>query len=67
MRLLVLKFERKRENLQWIQVLIPLRRLSLNPNVCGLRRCLRAGYSDEELPFQETKFLDTWDINGSVN
>ena len=55
------------EDLQWIQFLVPIRRVSLNRNVCGLRRCLRVGlgYSDEEFPLQETIFLDTWDINGT--
>jgi hypothetical protein len=60
-----MKPEGKREGLQWIQVLVPLRDLSLNPNVCGLRRCLGAGYSYEELPLEERIFLDTWDIMGS--
>jgi hypothetical protein len=39
--------------------------MSLNPNVCGLRRCLRVGYRDEELPLEERIFLDTWDIISS--
>jgi hypothetical protein len=56
--------EGKREDLQRIQVLVPIRHLPLNRNVFGLRRCLRVGYSDEEVPLQETIFLDTWDING---
>jgi hypothetical protein len=63
MKLLDIRLEGKREDLQWIQVLIPHRRLSLNPNVCSLRRCLRVGYGDEELPLEEPIFLDTWDIN----
>jgi hypothetical protein len=65
MEVLDIKLERKREDVQCIQVLVPLRRLSLNPDVCGLRRCPRVGYSDEELPLEETILLDTWDINGS--
>jgi hypothetical protein len=65
MELLAIKLEGKREDLQCIQVLVPLRHLSLNPNVCGLRRCFRVGYSDEELPLEERIFLDTWDINSS--
>ena len=40
----------KREDLQSTQVLVPLRSLSLNPNVCGLRSCLRVGYSYEKPP-----------------
>jgi hypothetical protein len=57
--------EGKREELQCIQVLVPLRDLSLNRNVCGLRRCLRVGYGYEQLPFEERIFLDSWDIMGS--
>ena len=62
---LAIKLEGKREDLQWIQVLVPLRRLPLNPNVCGLRRCFIAEYSDVKLPVEERIFLDIWDINGS--
>jgi hypothetical protein len=65
MELLAIKLDGKREDLQSIQVLVPLRYLSLNPNVCGLRRCLRIGYSDEELPLEKRIFLDTWEINSS--
>jgi hypothetical protein len=65
MELLGIKLEGKREDLQWIQVLVPIRHTSLNRNVCGLRRCLRDGNSDEEFPLQETTFLDTWDISGT--
>jgi hypothetical protein len=50
---------------QRIQILVPLRYLSLNPNVCGLRRCLSVGYRDEEIPLEESIFLDIWDINSS--
>ena len=53
------------EDLQCIEFLVPLRCLSRNPNVCGLCRCLRVGYSDEELPLEEGIFLDTRDINSS--
>ena len=60
-----IKLEEKMKDLQWIQVLVPLRHLSLNPNVCGLRRCFGVGYSDEELPLEERMLLDTWDINSS--
>ncbi len=48
-----------------IEVLVPVRHLSLNPNICGLHRCFSAGYSDEELPVEERIFLDIWDINSS--
>jgi hypothetical protein len=65
MEVLAIKLERKREEVQWIQVLVPLRHLSLNPNVCGLHRCLGVGYSYEELPLEERMFHDTWDINSS--
>jgi hypothetical protein len=65
LELLALKLEGKREDPQCIQVLVPLRHGSLNPNVCGLRRCHSIGYSDEELPVEERIFLDTWDINNS--
>jgi hypothetical protein len=63
MEFLAIELEGKREDLQWIQVLVPIRHLSLNRNFCGLRRCLRVGYSDEEFPLQDNIFLDTWDIN----
>jgi hypothetical protein len=62
---LTIKLEGKREDLQWIQVLVPLRHLTLNPNVCGLRRCLRGGYSDDELSLEERIFIDPWNINSS--
>jgi hypothetical protein len=65
MELLAIKFEGKREGPQWIQDLVPLRRLSLNPNVCGLRRCFIVGYSDEKLPVEERIFLYIWDIKSS--
>jgi hypothetical protein len=55
--------EGKREDLQWNQVLVPIRYLSLNRNVCRLRRCLSVGYCDEDFPLQEKIFLDTRDIN----
>jgi hypothetical protein len=50
---------------QRIQILVPLRDLSLNPNVCGLRRLFSIGYGDEKLPVEERIFLDIWDINSS--
>ena len=57
--------EEKREDLQCIQLLVPLCDLSLDRNVCGLRCCLRVGYSDVEIPFEERILLDTciWDID----
>jgi hypothetical protein len=67
MELLAIELEGKREDLQKIQVLVPIRHLSLNRNVFGLRRCLGVGYSDEDVPLQETIFLDTWDINGMTD
>jgi hypothetical protein len=65
--LLTIKLEGKMKDVQSIHVLVPLRHLSLDPNVCGLRRCFRVGYSDEELPLKKRIFLDTcqWDINSS--
>ena len=65
MEFLAIKLEGKREGLQCIQFLVPLRHLLLNPNVCGLRRCLSVGYGDKELPLDKRIFLDTWDINSS--
>ena len=65
MELLATKLEEgKSEDLQWIQILVPLRRLSLNGNVCGLCRCLRVGYSNEDLSLLDQKILlDSWEIN----
>jgi hypothetical protein len=65
MELLAIKLEGKREDIQWIQVLVPLCHLSLNPSFCCLRPDLRVGYSNEELPLEERIFLDAWDINSS--
>jgi hypothetical protein len=65
MKGLAIKLDGKREDPQWIQVLVPLRHLSLNLNVCGLRRCLRVGYGDEEVSLEVGVFLITWDIIGS--
>jgi hypothetical protein len=65
MDLLAMKLEGNREELQCIQVLVPLSHLSLNPNVCCLRRCLSVGYGDEEIPLEERIFLDIWDIISS--
>jgi hypothetical protein len=59
------KLEGEREDLQRVQDLVPLRDLSLNRNVCGLRRCLRVGYGDEEHPFLDEILLDVWDVNRS--
>jgi hypothetical protein len=63
MEVLAIPLKGKMKDLQCIQVLVPLRHLSLHRNVCGLRRCLKAGYSDENFPLQEMIFLDAWDIN----
>jgi hypothetical protein len=65
MELLTIRLKGKMKDLQWIQVLVPLRHLSLSPNVCGLRRCLSVGYSDEEPPLEERILLDIWDIKSS--
>ena len=65
MELLAIKLEGKREDPQRIQVLVPLRDLSLNPNVCGLHRCPRLRYDDKELPIKARIIFDTWDINNS--
>jgi hypothetical protein len=65
MEVLAIKMDEKREDLQWIQVLVPLRHLSLNRNVCGRRRCLRVGYGNEEIPLEERIFLNTRDIGSS--
>ena len=62
-----IKLNGKRENLQNIQVLFPIRDLSLNPNVCGLRRCLGVEYSDKDLPLEETVFLDSWNVNSTMD
>ena len=57
----------KREDLQCIEVLVPLCDLSLGRNICGLRYCLRVGYgdSDVEISLEERVLLDAcaWDIN----
>ena len=53
----------RREDIQWIEVLVPLRHLSPNPNVCGLRRRISVGYSDVMLPLEERTLLDTRNIN----
>ena len=54
--------EEKREDLQCIQGLVPHRRLSLDMNICGLDRCLRVGYSDEQLPLKKRILFDSWYI-----
>ena len=65
MELLATKLERKREDLQRIQALVPLGYLRLNLNVCGLGRCHGVRYSNKKLPLEEKKFLETWDIMSS--
>ena len=64
MERLVTKLEGKSDDIQWIQILVPLRRLSLNRDVCSLCRCLRVGYSNEDLSLLGQKILlDIWEIN----
>jgi hypothetical protein len=63
-QVLGIKLEGEREDVQWIQGLVPVRDLSLDRNVCRLRRCLRVGYNDKDFPLQETIFLDVWHVNG---
>jgi hypothetical protein len=53
MEVLGIKLEGKREDVQWIKVLVPIRHVSLNRNVCGLCRCLRVGYSNDITKFPE--------------
>jgi hypothetical protein len=65
MERLTVKLEGNLKDPQRIEILIPLRHLSLNSNVCSLRRCFGVGYSDEELPVEERILLDIWDINSS--
>ena len=62
MELLGIKLKEKWEGVQYVQVLVPIRSLSLNWSVCGLRRCLSIGYSNKEPPLKENIFLDTWEI-----
>jgi hypothetical protein len=63
MEVLAIVLEGKREDVQWVQVLVPIRYVFLNRNVCGIHCCLSVGYCDEEFPLQETIFLDTRDIS----
>jgi hypothetical protein len=67
MEILAIKLAEKREDVQCIQFLVPLRHLSLNMNVRGLRRSLAVGYRDKELPLEKKIFLDSWDIMSSNN
>ena len=62
MELLGIKLKGKWGGVQWDQVLVPIRSLSLNWSVCGLRRCLSIGYSNKEPPFKENISLDTWEV-----
>ena len=62
MELLALEPEGKREDLQRIQSLVPIRHLSLDRNVFGLRRPLGVGYSDADVPLAKI-FLDNREIN----
>ena len=67
MKLLAVNSEGKREDVQCTQILVPLRHLSLDPNVCGVRRCIRATgrYSDEKVSLEEAILLDARGIIGS--
>ena len=65
MELLAMKSKGKVKGLQRIQGLVPLRHLSPDLDVCCLRRCFSDGYSDEELPLEEKRFLDAWNIFSS--
>ena len=65
MKRLTVKLEGNMKDPQRIQVLVPLRRLSLNQNICGLRSCFSVGYSDKEFSLEERILLDIWDINSS--
>ena len=62
MELLGIELKEKWDGVQYVQVLVPIRSLSLNWSVCGLRRCLSIGYSNKEPPLKEKIFLDTWEI-----
>ena len=62
MELLALGPEGKSEDLQRIQGLVPIRDLSLDGNVFGLRRCLRVRYNDADVPLEKI-FLDNWNID----
>jgi hypothetical protein len=61
MKVLDIKLEGNREDIQWIQFLVPLRDMFINRNVCGLHRSLGVGYLDIEFS------LDSWDIMSSNN
>jgi hypothetical protein len=67
MEVLAIKIGGKRKDAQCIQFLVPFRHLSLNLNVCGLRRSLEVRYSDKELPLEKKIFLDSWDVMSSNN
>jgi hypothetical protein len=58
------ELEEKTDDLQCVQVLVPLGHLALNWDVFAPCRCLEAGYSDGEFPILDTIFLDAWDIDG---
>ena len=68
MEVLAIELEGKKEDLQWIQVLVPIRHVSLNRNVCSLcHHCPRVVHSNEEFLLQEKIFLDTWGINSPMD
>ena len=64
---LAIKLEGKREGVQCIQFLVPLRVLPFNLNVCGLRHCREVGYNYKEFPFEKRISLDAWDITSLNN
>ena len=67
MEVLAIKLEGNREDIQWIQFLVPLRDMSLNKNVYSLHRSLGVGYLDKECSLGKHIFLDIWDIMSSNN
>ena len=67
MEVLDIRFEGKKEDVHWIQFLVPLRHVSLNINVCSHRHSSGIGYRDKELPLDKRIFLDGWDIMNSHN
>jgi hypothetical protein len=67
MEVLAIELKGKREDVQCIQFLVPLRDLSLSMNVCGVCGSLGVGYRDKELPLEKRIFLEGWDIMSSNN
>ena len=67
MEILAIKLEENRQDIQWIQFLVPRRDMSLNKNVCGLHRSLGVGYLDIKFSLGKNIFLDSRDIMSSKN